>query len=150
MEKDYQRKVTFPQHQTVGTPQHYNVMNKKFIIYWIPVIIYAGLIFYLSSLPNPLYKVEQIISIKLPDTTLIVLHIIEYLILSLLLYRALNNTKINNALTLTILITITYGFTDEIHQIFVPGRLFDFFDLLANSFGAIVPQSLINLKKLLN
>ena len=124
-------------------------MNKKFIIYWLPVILYALLIFYLSSLSTPLFKVEQVISMKLPDTTLIVLHIIEYLILSLLLYRALNNTKINNALTLTILITIIYGFTDEIHQLFVPGRLFSIFDLMANSFGAIIPQSLINIKELI-
>lgn len=39
-----------------------------------------------------------------------------------------------------IFFTALYGVTDEIHQLFVPERSFDPWDLLANSFGAVLVQ----------
>ena len=114
-----------------------------FIKYWLPVILYAGFIFYLSSLSNPL---EQIIPKNLLiyfDLKRFIYHIIEFGILSLLLYSALKiNTK--NPQTLAILITILYAITDESHQYFVLGRISSVFDILIDSFGAIAMQSIIN------
>lgn len=106
---------------------------KKFLYYWLPIYVYAGLIFYFSSLPIPSFIIEIY-----PET--FVWHIIEYAILSILLFRALINSKNSsfreNAIYLSIIIAILYGITDEIHQYFVPGRVSSFFDIMANSLGS--------------
>nr|AQS28163.1 hypothetical protein [uncultured archaeon] len=106
-------------------------------------MIYMGFIFYLSSLPNP---VEQIV----PEKALVyfnfrhfIYHIIEYGILSFLLYRALKTTS-KMPQTLAILIAIMYAITDEIHQFYIPGRISSTFDIAIDSFGAIVMQCIIN------
>ncbi len=114
-----------------------------YLKYLLPIIIYAGFIYYLSSLPSPL---EQII----PEKALIyfdfqrfIYHIIEYGFLSFLLYRALKITSKNSQI-LAILITILYAITDELHQYFVPGRISSVFDVAFDSFGAVAMQSIIN------
>ncbi len=109
---------------------------KNFLYYWLPVYVYAGLIFYFSSLPT----IPPIIIKIMPKT--FVLHMIEYAIFSILLFRAFINSKNNvfrgNAIHLAIIIAILYGISDEIHQYFVPGRIFDRFDIIANSIGSAV------------
>jgi len=115
-----------------------------FVKYWSPIILYAGFIYYLSSLSNP---IDQII----PNGVLIyfdferfIYHIIEYLILSFLFYRALKiSTK--NPQTLAILFSIIYAIIDELHQFYVPGRVSSVFDIAINSFGAIAMQCMINI-----
>ena len=37
-----------------------------------------------------------------------------------------------------IAITVAYGATDEVHQLFVPGRTGDVYDLMADAAGAVV------------
>ncbi len=115
-----------------------------YIKYWIPVTVWMIFIFYLSSLSNP---IQQII----PEKALIyfeferfVYHLVEYLILSLLLYRALKTTS-KNPQTLAILISVIYAITDEIHQSFVPGRIPSVFDIAIDSFGVIVMQCIMNI-----
>lgn len=107
---------------------------KKFFLYWLPVYVYAGVIFYLSSLsriPPAIIEVQS---------NTFILHMIEYAILSILLFRAFINSKNTmfkeKAIHLAIIISILYGITDEIHQYFVPGRFTSVLDLLANSVGA--------------
>jgi hypothetical protein len=121
-------------------------MKYRRLLCWLLVIAYASLIFYLSSLSDPLFNIQKLISLKLPSTTLILLHMIEYLILSILLYIALKDSKIKNPIALALLLTITYSFTDEIHQLFVPGRHFDILDILNDSFGTVILQSIITIK----
>jgi len=116
---------------------------KKFFYYWLPVYVYAGLIFYFSSLPTIPEPITRII----PQT--LILHVIEYFIFGILLFRALVNSENtalkNNAILLSIIISIFYGITDEIHQHFVPGRIFGFLDVIADSIGSSL-GIIINLK----
>ena len=109
---------------------------KNFIYYWLPVFVWAGVIFYFSSLA----RIPPIIMELIPKTY--ICHIIVYAILSILLLRASINSKNTtfreNAIYLTILIAILYGITDEIHQQFVPGRVFSHLDVIANSVGSVV------------
>lgn len=103
---------------------------KNQMVYWVPVYFYAGLVFYLSSIP-------QII----PPATGVyystwILHIIEYFLLSLLLFRALLNSKFRKrALLFAVLIAIIYGITDEFHQLFVQGRSSTWVDVLFDGLG---------------
>ena len=113
-----------------------------FIKYWLPVIIYMILIFYLSSLPNP---IEQVIPVKLIpyfDLDDFIYHISEYLVLSFLLYRALKTISEKPEI-LAILISTLYAITDEMHQYFVPGRISSVFDVAFDIFGIIAMQCIL-------
>lgn len=104
--------------------------------YWFPVIVYAGLIFYLSSLSHPEEYVPSVI-VNLGDK---IMHAAEYGVLGVLCYRAFRYAAgawaARQALALAILASIAYGFTDEFHQAFVPLRQFDGWDLLTDGLGA--------------
>ena len=95
------------------------------------VVLYAGLIFGLSAYPLP----RRIHFVCSSDK---IVHIIEYGIMASLIYLALNNFKIRRykLFLLTFIITFLYGFSDEFHQYFVPGRTVDLFDVMANGIGA--------------
>ncbi len=105
---------------------------KNFIAYWIPVIVYSGLIFVLSSRALPPHPIIISMSQR-------VLHALEFFFLSVLLFRAFNNSSFKQyAYPLAIILTGIYGFLDEIHQAFVFGRVSDLGDALADTFGGCV------------
>ena len=109
--------------------------------YWIPVVAYAGLIFYLSAQTRPSPAAMWLL-IQLGDKPL---HAIEYGILGILCYRAFRYAAgaraARSALLLAVVASTVYGVTDEIHQAFVPPRVPDGWDLLADSIGATVTAS---------
>jgi len=106
----------------------------KFFKYWLPVIICAILIFYLSSLTGKeipgLFTGQDIIG-----------HLTEYAILALLLSRALKAYSLklsyNKRLLLACVIAIIYAASDEFHQSFVPGRDCSSLDLLLDAIGSL-------------
>ncbi|MBI2009722.1 MAG: VanZ family protein [Candidatus Chisholmbacteria bacterium] len=89
---------------------------------WGPSIIWAVLIFTLSSIPT-LPKVEIIWWDYVLKKSA---HMFEYAVLFFLLVRALTKTRLKKAspkiFLLAGLITILYAISDEWHQTFVPGR----------------------------
>lgn len=79
-------------------------------------------------------------------------HFTEYAILGGLFFLNLRNTPldlIKRPLAMSILFSFLYAITDEIHQIFVPGRSAQFQDVLIDtigaSFGAIITYLIIKL-----
>jgi hypothetical protein len=106
--------------------------------YWTPVIIYASLIFYLSSLSHPEVYVPSLM-IALGDKAL---HAMEYGLLGILTYRAFRyagGTRMaSHAVLLAIVASTAYGLSDEIHQAFVPLREADVWDFLTDALGASV------------
>ena len=106
--------------------------------YWAPVVGYAALIFFLSSLSRPeIYVPSQLL--ELGDK---ILHGIEYGVLGILTYRAFRYAggawSASHALLLAIIASTTYGLTDEIHQFFVPLREADVWDFLTDAVGSSV------------
>ncbi|MBU1114551.1 MAG: VanZ family protein [Bacteroidetes bacterium] len=70
-------------------------------------------------------------------------HFGAYLVLAFLLNFALIIQKkyslINKySIIFTFLIVLFYGLFDEVHQIFIPGRFFDWWDLVANGVGSLL------------
>ena len=98
---------------------------------WAPVVIYMAAIFYASSLTNP----------PVPASTDKPIHWLAYLGLAVLVVRALAGglpRRISlGVAAAAVAITITYGATDEVHQLFVPGRTGDVYDLMADAAGAL-------------
>ncbi len=107
---------------------------RNFLFYWLPLLSYSTIIFYLSSLSQPLPEGLLLQQFSFQDK---LLHVLEFAIFAFLALRLLLFYRIKQPYLYAILIAIAYGLTDEIHQLFVPGRFFSVYDILANSLGAI-------------
>jgi VanZ family protein len=104
---------------------------------WALWCVYAGLIFYLSS-----QELGPDLGL-LPPGVDKVLHMIEYGVFGLLTYHALGvggwfRQRRRLHLVLAIVIGITYGVSDEVHQSFVPTRESDVRDVMADTAGAAI------------
>jgi VanZ family protein len=100
---------------------------------WLPPLVYMAVIFYVSSLSNPLPQVTARVWDKL-------LHTIDYAGLGVLFVRALRRDgwRWRGALVAAILMTSLYGASDEFHQWFVPGRSSAVSDWVADTVGAVL------------
>lgn len=111
---------------------------KRYIIAWLPVIIWCGIIFYFSNQSNlsaGLTPVTNFIIAKMA-------HIAEYFILTLLFYRALkmsrNSLEILRRLYFAGVLSLLYSMSDEFHQRFVMGRTPTLKDIAIDSCGIIL------------
>jgi len=106
-----------------------------FIKYWLPVIIYAIFIFYVSSIPG------EVIPVLFAHQD-IIFHIIEYAIFALLINRALKahypGLIYPRRILLVFLLSFIYAISDEFHQLFVPGRYASGFDLFTDGLGSFL------------
>jgi len=109
---------------------------EKIILYWLPVILWAAIIFTFSA--NPTTSTSEIHwqDFLIKKT----LHILFFGTLATLLYRALRVSGVGKfrAGYTTIIITFLYGVTDEIHQSFTPGRMPRVYDVAFDTIGAIL------------
>ncbi len=105
---------------------------------WIPALMWMGCIFFLSSLPGD--------EVPLPDIPFIdkAAHAVVYAVLGgLIVLRKGFGQKLRGEAPiqwtqggrLPLLLGMLYGVTDEIHQLFVPGRKFDLMDMAADAAG---------------
>jgi len=103
------------------------------------VLLYLGIIFYFSSLSIP----KLIISSGYDK----VIHIVEYAVLAVLLYRALLISLSHRFLKFTgplvIFLCFLYGLSDEYYQSFVYNRISDPYDIIADTTGAIMGTIII-------
>jgi VanZ family protein len=113
-------------------------IQSRWIWYWLPVVAYASLIFYLSSLPHPEENLPKFLFEKIGDK---LLHLIEYAVLAILCYRAFRRAAgprvAQQAVVFAFLAASFYGMTDEIHQAFVPLRESSWLDWIADTAGAV-------------
>jgi len=139
--------------------------NKKIILSWIAVFIWMLLIFKLSAQPatqsSELSRnvtkviIETIgkvipLDIEISTTTDLVsqfnhtvrkfAHGAIYFVLGVLLMNALRASGVENSrgVILALFICVLYAISDEVHQLFVPGRGGQIKDVIIDSFGAVV------------
>jgi VanZ family protein len=97
----------------------------------VPVVIYMAVIFYLSSLPEP------VLPANVTDKSA---HSFGYAGLAIVVTRAVAGglpRRVTARIALTVLMmTLAYGVSDELHQMFVPGRTADIYDVQADVIGA--------------
>lgn len=110
---------------------------------WIITILIAIFIFYISSLSFEGAPVGGY------GWKTVAYHIYSFLFLTgfLLISLIRGNWKRKNLIFLGIIIAVLYGISDEIHQLFVPGRSCSFSDILIDLIG-ILFASLIYLLSL--
>ncbi len=108
------------------------MVKNRITLAWVSVGIYALAIFILSAIPGGaiprfFYGADKI------------LHFLEYLPLGVLLMRAMavmgGRLRIR-ALLVVLFVVMLYALTDEIHQLFVPGRTLDASDWTMDVLGA--------------
>ncbi|MCA9470443.1 MAG: VanZ family protein [Nitrospirales bacterium] len=126
--------------RSVGRPSFLSqqLPMTRIMTYWMPVVLYAGLIVFLSSLSSTGMKIPSLFY-GYDDK---IIHAIEYAILAMLCYRAYLGTFVERlamyAPVLAIVTAVLFGVTDEIHQAFVPLRHADVWDLVADAVGSFL------------
>jgi VanZ family protein len=121
---------------------------------WFPVVLWAVVIFIASANPDPFHLLPQgwitfcqSAGMDLPDCNELLgrfSHTAEYAVLAALLARALVWQGKPQIILWVIVLGISelYALSDEIHQLFVPGRQFQLqdlgFDLLGGAIGLAI------------
>ena len=106
--------------------------QRPLLYLWLPVVVWMGLIFYLSAQPDlptpPAGWAVRVISSAA--------HVFLFGVLAVLWARALGGRRYVWAVAFTL--TLLYAFSDEFHQAFVPGRNPDLWDVACDALGAVV------------
>lgn len=110
---------------------------------WGPVVLYAGLIFWLSDQPRP--------PVDLPEWSGSdkAAHAIEYGLFAALLWRALgtkNRPGSPARAAVAFVITALYAAGDEWHQSFVPARNASAGDWMADAAGGLIVLIVLTLR----
>lgn len=140
----------------------------KKIIYTLLLIVWLIVIFIFSnqngiisgtnsggivySTLNMTYNIFNISKDNIYDVLLIIhnpirefAHVFEYFVLSFLIFKTIESYNIKeNKYIITILLIFVASSLDEIHQLFVIGRSFEYYDILIDTLGGIL--MIINIK----
>jgi len=104
------------------------------LYYWLPLVAYGLLMFVQSSFPSP----ESVPDIPYMDK---LLHLAAYAVMGGLFYRAFGTTGLarhpKRLLIASVLASVLYGLSDELHQHFVPARSAELLDLAADTVGSM-------------
>jgi len=113
-----------------------NKKNKIFplVINWLPVFVWAAIIFSFSSLRSPKASDFFLFDFIVKKTS----HVLEYAILYVLIFRATSKN-----LVLSYFLVILYAATDEFHQSFIVGRTATPLDLGFDGSGANISAYLL-------
>ena len=113
----------------------YKKADEKPAVYiYRPLFIYWIILFILTSIPSP--------ALPAFGTSDKIKHFGAYFVLTVLMrlaahFRFKLRTFTNKEFTITTIVVVIYAFFDEVHQLFIPGRYFDWYDLLSNILGLI-------------
>ncbi len=109
--------------------------NGYLVKYVIPILVWMAVIFISSSIPQAFFpEVGTWVWAKL-------VHVVYFGVLALFFQRALRGQTqwqglLRHVQFASILLAVMYGATDELHQMFTPGRHARFTDVLIDGFGA--------------
>lgn len=101
--------------------------------YWLPVVLYAAGIFWLSSKPSSDFPSLFLYADKL-------VHLVLYTGFAFFVSRAVSVhcARVDRfTIWISVVIVAVYGATDEWHQLYVPTRSCDVWDWTADLMGAI-------------
>jgi VanZ family protein len=102
------------------------IMRRSFVRYQLPAFVWAGLIFFVSSLSQVPKPARGLLSWDKAA------HFGEFAIFGLLLARAFRGRLVP-----ALVLGVGWGALDEIHQLFVAGRSSSVYDVMADAVGVI-------------
>lgn len=112
----------------------------KLFSLWFPVVAQMGLIFFFSAQPGDSIIVRQF---PLPAG---IGHFIGYALLGFLLFRAFSQGSMRwqaGTAGKSLLVSLLYAISDELHQLFVPGRQASLGDIFIDMAGVITALAFI-------
>lgn len=89
---------------------------RRFLSTWLPPLAWMGVIFVFSSQHGGGHLPAAEVALRK------LAHVTEYLVLTLLLVRALRRSGVAAAVPVACLVALAYAASDEWHQSFVPTR----------------------------
>jgi len=121
--------------QVFGKRDLHETAGGRFVVLWLPVIVWAAAILVATSIPGD----------RLPKPPFrrsdLFIHAGLYIVLGFLLHRAfVIGTTIGRrrwAWLLVFAMALAYGIFDEVHQRWVPGRFCDLYDAIADGVGGL-------------
>lgn len=138
------------------------MIKKRNVIYWLPAALWMGLIFFLSSQPaissNSLSKdltkliieiLGKILPIDIEISTVDAYisqlnhfvrkfaHFFAYMILGILVTNGFKKNGSKKVFLFSFAICVIYAVSDELHQLFVPGRGCELKDIIIDSAGSL-------------
>lgn len=114
----------------------------SFIQFQLPAVAWCMFIFIASSIPMTKLPSLENYSDKFVHAG--VFFVLAYLVHVALFHQG-NRRLSQYSLIITVLFVMIFGVLDEFHQSFTPGRSVDPFDVVADTFGAVMYAS-INLR----
>lgn len=121
-----------------------NKLSTFLVLIWMTIIFIMSSFDATESANQSNFIVNIIINIfKIENIELLsfiirkLAHFTEYLILGFLVINMFTKNNINNLYLISIILCIIYAISDEIHQIFIPGRACQLRDILIDSIGSI-------------
>jgi VanZ family protein len=109
---------------------------RKFVSFHLPALLWAVLIFVLSSIPQ---LTPPPVGFQISDK---IYHFLEFGVFGWLLVRSLTrlypHRRRGTGVLLAALLGILWGGLDEVHQAFVPGRDASVLDGLADAAGVLI------------
>ena len=108
-------------------------LRRRPILYlWMPLLAWMGLIFYLSAQPDLPHPDVGWADLVFSSAA----HAFVFGVLAVLWQRVLGERRL--AWLVALALTGLYALSDEFHQLFVPGRHADPWDLLCDGAGAVI------------
>ena len=101
---------------------------------WLPVVVWAALIFALSATPNLRVAQADDLDFILRKAG----HMAAFGILAVLLWRALTRAAVRRGVAWSFVLTVAYAGSDEFHQSFTAGRHASGVDVGIDSAGAAI------------
>ena len=139
---------------------------KRKVVSWLLVMVWMSLIFYLSAqvaeessnlsegiTDRIVEAIDRLVGVDLGLNFDVANHIIRknahffiYLVLGVLVLNALisSGLKGSRAMVFALMISIVYAISDEVHQLFVPGRGGQFKDVVIDSSGSALGIFIFN------
>ncbi|MGZ6268664.1 MAG: VanZ family protein [Candidatus Limnocylindrales bacterium] len=108
--------------------------HRTFLLYWLPVALWAGLIFAFSAQSNLKFAEAAPVDFVVRKAG----HMFVFGVLAVLLWRALTSARIDRAVVWSWLIATAYAGTDELHQSFTSGRHPSPVDVGIDAAGALI------------
>ena len=102
------------------------IMRRSFVLYQLPALVWAAVIFFVSSLPQVPAPPIRFLSWDKAA------HFGEFAIFGFLLVRAFRGRFVP-----ALVVGMGWGALDEIHQLFVVGRSSSVYDVMADAAGVI-------------
>ena len=101
------------------------------IIRWLPLVAWMGSIFFLSAQPDLPHPSKGWLDWLVSSAA----HLLLFAVLAILWARALGQGQ--RSWLIALALTFLYALSDELHQLFVPGRHADPLDLAFDALGAV-------------